>query len=55
MRGQESDVRIQASGVRHKGNGQENSVKIRIYMDLSVWQKSMDLVEECYRLTDVFS
>ena len=29
-------------------------MKIRSYKDLSVWQKSMDLVEECYRLTDGF-
>ena len=29
-------------------------MKIRSYKELSVWQKSMDLVEECYRLTDGF-
>ncbi len=29
-------------------------MKILSYKDLSVWQKSMDLVEKCYRLTDNF-
>ena len=27
---------------------------IQTYRDLEVWQKSMDLVEECYRLTKHF-
>jgi len=29
-------------------------VKIRSYRDLEVWQKAMDLVEDCYRLTGEF-
>ena len=29
-------------------------MKIKSYKDLSVWQKAMHLVEECYRLTDAF-
>lgn len=29
-------------------------MKIRSYKDLSVWQKSVDLVELCYRLSDGF-
>ncbi len=29
-------------------------MKIGSYKDLTVWQKAMDLVEECYRLTNDF-
>jgi len=29
-------------------------VRIRSYRDLEVWQKAMDLVEDCYRLTGEF-
>ncbi|MGA9119426.1 MAG: four helix bundle protein [Bacteroidota bacterium] len=29
-------------------------MKINCYKDLSVWQKSMKLVEECYRFSDGF-
>jgi four helix bundle protein len=29
-------------------------MKVRSYKDLSVWQKAMRLVEECYRVTDTF-
>jgi four helix bundle protein len=27
---------------------------VRSYKDLSVWQKAMDLVQECYRVTESF-
>ncbi|MBO0726335.1 MAG: four helix bundle protein [Blastocatellia bacterium] len=29
--------------------------KIQSYRDLKVWQKAMDLIEECYRLTEKLS
>ena len=29
-------------------------MKVKSYKDLSVWQKAMDLVEECYDMTDAF-
>ena len=29
-------------------------MRIRSYQDLEVWQKAMDLVEDCYRLTREF-
>ena len=32
----------------------KKSVTIRSYQDLEVWQKAMDLVEDCYRLAGGF-
>lgn len=46
MRGQGSGVRVQSSVL-------ENTMNIKSYKDLTVWQKAMQLVEDCYRLTDV--
>jgi four helix bundle protein len=44
-------------GVGDQGVGgrcEEKAMTIRSYQDLDVWQKAMDLVEDCYRLTREF-
>ena len=47
------------SGGRDRGSGigdggQDQIMKIRNYRDLHVWQKSMELVIECYRIAGQF-
>jgi four helix bundle protein len=34
--------------------GRKETAAIRSYQDLEVWQKAMELVEDCYRLTSGF-
>src|SRR6266542_2536034 len=52
VRGQGLGVRDQGSGVRDYWK--ESMMTIQTYRDLTVWQKSMDLVAEIYRLTKLF-
>lgn len=42
----------QVSEVRGQDEGK--AMTVRSYRDLEVWQKAMDLVEGCYRLTEEF-
>jgi four helix bundle protein len=41
---------LQGSGSR----GKEVQITFKSYRDLEVWQKAMDLVVECYRITNKF-
>ncbi len=47
MRGQESGVRLQS-------RVGEKTMNIKSYKDLTVWQKAMQLVVDCYRMTSQF-
>jgi four helix bundle protein len=54
VRGPETGIRGQGSGVGDQRSGNQMKSKIKSYQDLEVWQKAMDLVVMCYQMTTNF-